>query len=137
MKSSSGHIDVHDELRVRPRERVDRVVGVQRLRALARTDLDAGRRAQLLGTEHAVEHVEHERMGRQVVERARLGEQRVDAPGPAPFEVVATVRRRLDQACELGADLRDGFGIDDVLDDAVSVEFEVRLPGVIRVTPDR
>src|SRR5205085_527533 len=36
--------DVDDELRVRTRERIDRVVGVQRLRTLAGTDLDRGRR---------------------------------------------------------------------------------------------
>ena len=73
------HVD--DELAVRPRHRVQRVVGVQALRGFTCADLDAGRRTELVGTEDAIEDTEDQRIDRGAVHRSRLPEQRVRRGG--------------------------------------------------------
>ena len=65
-------------------------------------------------------------MDRELVERPRLGEERVDPSRAMAFEVVASERRGVEQAGELGADAGDRGCIDDVLDDAVSVVVQSR-----------
>ncbi len=87
---------------MRPRHRVDRIVTMEPLRRLARTDRDPGRRAeQEAGTEQALDHGEEQRIDRLGVEQARLGEQRVDAAGGESFERVAPGGNALEHAPEI------------------------------------
>ena len=124
--------DVDDELGVRPRERVDRVVGMQALRDLAGADLDAGRRAELVVAEHRVEHAEDQRVRRGAVHDARLREQRVDAAGVEPLERVAPEGRLRGQGRELGSG-GAGFG-ERVGHDRIAVAVEVgKHPGEFHV----
>ena len=122
------HVD--DELRVGTRDRVDGVVGVHRLRDFARTDLDAGRRAQLVVVQDPVEHGQDQRIGRGAVERAGLGEQRVDPSGPAALEVVASERRVAEDRGGLGSGARQGLGLEAALDDGVPVVVQAGADGI-------
>ena len=60
-------------------------------------------------------------MGRGAVERAGLGEERVDAAGPAAFEVVAAERRGFEDRGDLVAGPGEGVGLEHALDDGVPV----------------
>ena len=118
------------ELRVRARDGVDGVVGVQRLRDFAGTDLDSGRRAELVVVEDLVEHGEDQRVGRGTVERAGLGEQRVDPPGPAALEVVPSERRRGEDRGRLGSSPGQALGVEEPLDQGVTVVGEPGAHGL-------
>jgi hypothetical protein len=106
---------------VRTRDGIQGVVGMQHLRDLAGTDLDAGRCAQLVLAEDAVEHLEDQRMRRGMVEHPGLGEQRVHAAGQATLEVIAPARRRGEDRGELGASGLDLVAAEDTFDDRVAV----------------
>ena len=116
--------DVHHELGVGPGERVQGVVGVQRLRHLAGADLDGRGRAELVVAEDAVEDAEHEGVGCGPVERTRLCEQGVHPAGATALEVVAPEGSRLEDARKLGAGPVELVGAEHVLDDGVAVDAE-------------
>ena len=97
---------------------------MQGLRSLARTDRDTRRRAELVLTEHAVEHCEHDRMNGERVERSRLGEERVHALRAPPFEVVAAARCARQDRLEVGSRRRDLLGLDGTRDRGVAVAAE-------------
>ena len=137
VKSHSGHIAFTTISSCGRVERIDRVVGVQRLRGLAGTDLDAGRRAQLVVAEHAVEHTEDERIGGRRVERARLAEQAVDAARLEAFELAAPERRRLEDARQVGARRLDRVGGHDVLDERPPVALATASTSVRRCRAGR
>ena len=87
-------------------ERVDAIVVVQRLRHLARPDLDTGGCAELERAEHPVEHAEHDRMGGRTVEAPCLGEKGVDATRVEALERVTTLGDVREEPGELGAGRR-------------------------------
>ncbi len=60
-------------------------------------------------------------MRRKVVERARLREERIDAPGVETFEVVATFRRPIEYIGQLSTDLGGATGIDEALHEREAV----------------
>jgi hypothetical protein len=66
--------------------------------------------------EDLVEHTQHERVDGEVVEAADLGEQRVDAPGAEPFEVVPPRRCGVAERRQLGPERRDLIGWNKPLD---------------------
>ena len=83
----------------REREEVERpLVAVHELRGLARTDLDHLREVQLVArgvvAEHPVERAEHERMGGEIAEARRPGEQAAGAARVAAGELVGAGRGR-------------------------------------------
>ena len=117
---------VDHHFRMWSRKRVDAVVGVQDLRLFAGTDLDPGRRAQLVaGAEHVVEHLQQQRMHGESVEGARLREQRVDAAGPEALEVVAAGRSAVEHVAQAVADRGRLLGRQQRLDHCVAVTVEV------------
>src|SRR3954447_5222519 len=117
---------VQYDVLMRPGQGVDAVIGVQPLRLLARSDLDAGGRAELVAlAEHAVEHAEQQRMCRQPVEGTGLGEQRVDAAGAEALEVVAPGGRPVEDRTQAGADRGGLLGRQQSLDHRVAVAVEV------------
>ena len=65
-------------------------------------------------------------MRRELVERARLGEQRVDATGAVAFEVVAAVGVVVEDRRELGARRGRRVAVDDAFDHRVPVPVERR-----------
>ena len=90
--------------------------------------------AQLVLAEHPVEYVEDERVRRQAVEGAGLGEEGVDASGVAPFEVVAARRCLVNDALQRVACPADVFGADGVRQDRIPVGFQCGQDVVHRVS---
>src|SRR5271157_2811956 len=86
----------HHDLGVRPRKGINRVVGVERLGALTRTDLDRRGCVQLVVSEHTIEHRQRKWVRRRPVERTDLGEERIHALCASSFEIVAAERRLLE-----------------------------------------
>ena len=101
VKSSQRPHHVDDQFLMRSGHGIDGVVGMQRLGHLARADGDGRRGAQLVITQHPVEHAQHDGVRGHDVEGAGLGEQRVDPPGLAALEVVAPRRRGLEDLLEV------------------------------------
>ena len=118
--------DVQDELGVWSRDRVDRIVGMQPLRAFPGFDLDRGRGAQLRGAEYAVERVEHDGVSGEIVEHPRFPEQPVDAACAVTLEVVAPAGCRLEHRRQLTPHASNGWRVEHVLDDAVAVSLDRR-----------
>src|ERR671922_205898 len=94
---------VENELAVRTGERVYAIVRVQHLRLLARPDRDADGSAQLEArAEDLVAHARDEWIDCLRIEDARLCEDRVDALGDEPLEVVASGWDARKDALEIG-----------------------------------
>ena len=76
---------------------------------------------ELVVAERLVERAEHDRMDRGGVERARLGEERVDPARLVALERVAAVRGRFENAREIGARLGNPFRAHHTLDERPAV----------------
>jgi DNA-binding PadR family transcriptional regulator len=114
----------HHDLGAGAWQRIDRVVGVERLGELTRTDLDRRGGVQLVVAEYTIEHREHERVGRRGVERTDLGKERVHALRAAPFELVAAEGGLLESRANLGARGLEPFFVEKVLDHGVALALE-------------
>ena len=74
--------------------------------------------------EHAIEHAEEQRIGGQPVEAAHLGEERVDAPGVEPLEVVAAERCLFAEGLQLLLDRGHLIGVEEALDHRAALVLE-------------
>ncbi len=109
---------------MRMRDRVDRLVTMQDLRDLSGVDEDPGRPAEQARPEDPLDGGEHERVQGEVVEHARLREQRVEPASVEPLEEVAPDRDGLQQANELLADRGGRRWVEQALDDHVPLGVE-------------
>ena len=131
-----GPHGVADDRHVRPGERDELIVGVDRLRLLVGADGDGGeRRDQEAGIEHRLDHGEHVRVHRDLLEGGAVDEQVVHPHGPHALEEIvgrdgAQVVLQLEECLvDFVHQLRfDGVGEDGValLGDPRDVVFEVR-----------